>query len=373
MAKRGQNNLRKRNGVYYIDTYIHGRRVRKSLETSDEKEAKRRRDTLLGRKAANQWGAVAVDISLDDLRDRYTVFSEVNHAPNTTARILADFKRFREFSKAQTVREVTAEHVELFKAWQQKKREHKLHPTTINDSLARLSMVWGYAIKFGWFTGANVFHNAARLKRTPPKLKEGIDYLTAEQLARLLSIAKSHSRDIHAFIALCSLAGLRTAEAAACRWEWVDFDKRVIHLQDDSESGFQTKDREERVIPLRDDLAAILRDYWQRDGNPKEGYVIQPNKRGRGQWRVRYEPRTAFATVKRAAQVAAVTPHKLRHTFASLHAMNGTPMALIAAWLGHSETRTTAIYAHISERHHASINAFQLPNVTVHPDTAQSD
>lgn len=43
-----------------------------------------------------------------------------------------------------------------------------------------------------------------------------------------------------------------------------------------------------------------------------------------------------------------VGPHKLRHTFASHHALRGTPLAQIQAWMGHADITTTMRYAHLS-------------------------
>lgn len=68
-------------------------------------------------------------------------------------------------------------------------------------------------------------------------------------------------------------------------------------------------------------------------------------------WKASEQARPMAAAAERA-KLKAVTLHALRHSWASLAAMNGVPMAIIAANLGHAGTRTTEKhYAHLSLSH----------------------
>jgi len=64
-------------------------------------------------------------------------------------------------------------------------------------------------------------------------------------------------------------------------------------------------------------------------------------------WQYRYEFKTAFNTVCRKAELNWVTPHVLRHTFASQLASAGVSLYKISQWLGRSNFSTTQIYAHL--------------------------
>ena len=63
----------------------------------------------------------------------------------------------------------------------------------------------------------------------------------------------------------------------------------------------------------------------------------------------RYQFLSAFNTVAEAAGVEWVTPHILRHTFASQLAIKGVSIFKISKWLGHSDVKTTMIYAHLAD------------------------
>ncbi|HDD24105.1 MAG TPA: hypothetical protein ENF52_01555 [Chloroflexi bacterium] len=61
----------------------------------------------------------------------------------------------------------------------------------------------------------------------------------------------------------------------------------------------------------------------------------------------RYDFKKGFAAVCKEAGLDWVTPHTLRHTFASQLAIAGVSLYKISKWLGHSNFSTTQIYAHL--------------------------
>lgn len=136
-------------------------------------------------------------------------------------------------------------------------------------------------------------------------------------------------------------AGLRISEAARLQAGDIDSPRMLIHVR-------QGKGAKDRVVPLSPALLQALREYWR---------AIRP-----GQWlfpaadptRPVRRPAVARAC-QRAAREAGirkhVTPHTLRHTFATHQLEAGVDLRTIQRWLGHSQLRTTTLYTHVSVAH----------------------
>jgi integrase/recombinase XerD len=135
-------------------------------------------------------------------------------------------------------------------------------------------------------------------------------------------------------------AGLRVSEAARVRVSDIDSQRMVIRVV----LGKRKKDRYTILSPL---LLEMLRHYWWA-ARPKD-YLFP----GRGK-----SGHVTSSSVQRAcldAQAASglakeVTPHTLRHSFATHLLEAGTDLRVIQVLLGHASPRTTALYTHVSTK-----------------------
>jgi len=135
-------------------------------------------------------------------------------------------------------------------------------------------------------------------------------------------------------------AGLRVSEAAQVRVCDIDSQRMVIRVV----QGKRKKDRYTILSPL---LLQMLRHYWWA-ARPKN-YLFP----GRGKGGVvRSSTLQGVCTnARRAAGLAKeVTPHTLRHSFATHLLEAGTDLRVIQELLGHSSPRTTALYTHVSTK-----------------------
>lgn len=127
--------------------------------------------------------------------------------------------------------------------WSPPKRKPKgvgLQKTSVNNALKTLKAIWNHAIKLGLFTGENPVAQVERYK-VPKTLDR--DYLDGQQIDILLSAAREHSEDryvkkkdahnAYLAIALMALAGLRKREACFARWEWIDWNSRILTVTND--------------------------------------------------------------------------------------------------------------------------------------------
>nr|WP_320132349.1 site-specific integrase [uncultured Holophaga sp.] len=123
--------------------------------------------------------------------------------------------------------------------------------------------------------------------------------------------------------------GLRVSEARSARWEWLD-------LEAGEYSPGQTKGREARPRPVQPWLLDELKARAQATGYmvpTREGKVVSYGRVKR-----------AIEAACRAANMPRLTPHHLRHTYATWLSEEGAPIQDIQAVLGHADIRTTVGY-----------------------------
>ena len=136
-------------------------------------------------------------------------------------------------------------------------------------------------------------------------------------------------------------AGLRVSEVVHLKVTDIDSQRMVIRVN-------QGKNRKDRYVMLSPRLLEILRLYWH-DAHPRE-WLFPGDIPG--------HPITRFA-VARACNLARqrsgitkpITPHSLRHAFATHLLEAGTDLRTIQILLGHHSLEQTAIYLHLSKRH----------------------
>ncbi len=139
-------------------------------------------------------------------------------------------------------------------------------------------------------------------------------------------------------ICLLYSAGLRLSELLNLKINDIDIPNKIIHIH-------QAKDKNERTVMLSPTLLEKLQQYYQKY-NPKQ-YVFE------GQSGEVYTGKSVQQVVKQAAAKAGiiipVTPHCLRHSFASHLLENGTDIHHVQELMGHQSIKTTENYLHTSE------------------------
>lgn len=291
------------------------------------------------------------DITFAALKARYLEWAASQRRPQTIESRERALDRFPLLTGIETVVRVQPDHVETFKRKYLEGAEplqKPVGPRTVNEALGALRSVVYRAQRQKWYTGPNPFANVEML----PEPQRRPAWLTKEQIDTVLATAELHSRNAHLFFAQCLYAGMRKDEAINARWEWYDLDKGLIHVV---EGHGWTPKTGNRTLPLHSRLREILGQYGPpADG---QGYLVAPEKA----WaknRYRFEIRKTFDAVTAAVETEGLTPHVLRHTFASQLAMAGVSLWKISQFLGHSTLRTTQIYAHLRPEGDEDIERF---------------
>jgi site-specific recombinase XerD len=139
-------------------------------------------------------------------------------------------------------------------------------------------------------------------------------------------------------------AGLRITELVTLKTEHIDSARMLLHV----ELG---KGQKSRLVPLSEVLLAQLRDYW-RTGRPKvkgSPWLFPSEDSAKPLHTTTIEKACQRARVA-AGLTKHVTPHTLRHCYATHLLEAGTDLCTVQALLGHASLATTAIYTHVQRK-----------------------
>src|SRR3954469_6493777 len=177
----------------------------------------------------------------------------------------------------------------------------------------------------------------------PRRLPKALSQEEAERLVTHPDATPLGLRD-RAALELLYGAGLRVSELVALRPGDLDVDRELVRVEG--------KGRKQRIVPTGREAAEAARRYLAR-GRPYLGKAPQRdafllNHRGR-----RISRQGVFDLVRKHGAAASiereVTPHTLRHSFATHLVENGADLRVVQELLGHASVATTEIYTHVSD------------------------
>jgi site-specific recombinase XerD len=187
---------------------------------------------------------------------------------------------------------------------------------------------------------------------TPRKSKRLPVVPSRQEVLRLLDAAIT-TRD-KLLIGLMYATGLRVSEVSKLEWRSVDFDRNLIWVRD----GKGCKDR---IVCLPKSYKKLL--FYQAELAGFKGYLFPGSSRAtsNGPGSRYISPRTVQrivrTTVEGAGIAKRITPHSLRHAFATHLLENGTDIRFIQKLLGHKNLETTTIYTHVSKPRQAAVSS----------------
>jgi site-specific recombinase XerD len=140
--------------------------------------------------------------------------------------------------------------------------------------------------------------------------------------------------------------GLRISEAATLEVTAIDGAAGVVHVVG--------KGNKERCVPLPAPVLAELRQLWTSHRNKR---WLCPGPAGKGPITRRALGVTFKKVIAEAGIRKHVTPHSLRHSYATRLLESGVDLRIVQILLGHASIRTTAIYTHLTEPTRANLKA----------------
>lgn len=251
---------------------------------------------------------------------------ELRYSRNTLNVYTDLFEEFINYYPDKKAEEITEEEVILFLRYLVNSR--KVSTSYQNQSIN--------AIKFFYerVLGGN---RKIYLIERPRKENYLPEVLSEDEVALLIKSIQNLKHK--ALIMTIYSGGLRISELINLRIKDIDSDRMQIRIS-------QSKGKKDRYTLLSKKTLLILRDYF-KEYNPKEWLFEGENG---GQYANRSIQNILRAAVEKTGIKKRITVHTLRHSFATHLLENGTDIRYIQSLLGHSSSKTTEIYTHITTK-----------------------
>ncbi len=216
---------------------------------------------------------------------------------------------------------------------------------TIARKLATLRSFYKFLVKRG-----RISSNPVELVRTPKQEKRLPKFLEYEEVKRLLETPPTDNwlgaRD-RAMLETLYSTGIRVSELVALNMDDVDFLGEVIHVRG--------KGKKERITPIGASALQVIQHYMEfrnRRAQNNENFdsrVLFVNKHG-GRLSTRSVRRKMDKYIKMAGLDPSISPHTLRHSFATHMLNNGADLRSVQELLGHQSLTTTQVYTHLTTK-----------------------
>jgi tyrosine recombinase XerC len=267
---------------------------------------------------------------------------ERNASPHTIASYGRDLRQLGDYLKESGVRWNKAGNVVLrgFLAVLHEKKQKK---STIGRKLAAIRSFYEFCVRKKW-----IAENPARILATPRQEKRVPSFLSEEEAAGLLSLPITDKpidlRD-RAILELFYATGIRVSELVGIDTGDVHLGERLVRVRG--------KGKKERLVPFGRKAAEALQAYLQvrlrLQPRGVEENAVFLNYRGE-RLTTRSVQRMVRAAIRKTAVRRKISPHSIRHSFASHLLGRGADLRVIQELLGHASLATTQKYTHVDLR-----------------------
>ncbi|MCO5061364.1 MAG: site-specific tyrosine recombinase XerD [Kiritimatiellae bacterium] len=279
-----------------------------------------------------------MQVLLDQFLDYITL--EKGLTSNTRSAYASDLVRFLAFIQRAGVtllNKLTRRHILDYLMWE---KEQGLAAPSLSRRLVAIRVFLRYLQQEGMLSA-----NVTETMDSPKLWKLLPATLTTAEVERLLQtprLDKPLGLRNRALLETLYGTGLRVSELASLKLEDIQFDAGYLRCLG--------KGRKERVVPLGGAAATYLKKYLNEAraqlDRVKQSEFVFLSTRGQALSR-----KTIWQLIRRCTREAGITknvsPHTLRHSFASHLLANNAPLRVIQEMLGHADIATTQIYTHV--------------------------
>lgn len=301
-----------RGEIYWFGKMVNGRRSIVSLETRDYAEAVERAREILERPELQPAQALTAEVQRF-LKHKFETNRFSKASADTKAYVL---NLFADHVKNVPPANVTGYQCKTFYA----AAKARVTPSTAESYMFTIRSFLNWCV-------------AQNLCRRNPAIEVQLDRVDHKgrtrfadfELAQRL-IQNAPNDDLRFILFSGFHTGMRKLEIVEAVPEWFNLAARTLEIR--ATATFRPKDRDARTVPLTDQFVEFLKKYGLRSP-----YLLQPDVK-QGKHRYRFDFRRAFSDYMKAQGVPWISPHVMRHSFASICASKGIDIYRIATWLG---------------------------------------
>ena len=231
---------------------------------------------------------------------------------------------------------------------------------TIARKLATLRSFYKFLVKRN-----QLGSNPVAAVRTPKQDKKLPKFLEYDEVKRLLETPPMNNwlgaRD-RAILETLYSTGIRVSELVALNMDDVDFLGEVVHIRG--------KGKKERISPISSSALQVIQHYMEfrnkraQSSSNFDMKVLFVNKHGR-RLSTRSVRRKMDKYLKMAGLDPTISPHTLRHSFATHMLNNGADLRSVQELLGHQSLSTTQVYTHLTTKKLKEVYEHAHPRETV--------
>lgn len=322
--------------LYCAEFSYQGRHCRKSLKTTNLKQAKDLALDLDRELRTGTYSEQRDDLPLEDARERFLSQKQTEgRAPRTLTRYRGELERFCEFARSHRstrLSQVTPHLIDKYRETRLKTRQI----TTVNHECEVVKQWLEWCVTRHHLTS----NPLGRMKFRKP-VREPQPALKLSQVQEILTAATSRLQFI---LATLALTGCRIGELQHLRREDVDLKNSWLFIV--SRPGAETKTRRSRKLPLHPQLLSRLQKKPSSQGDwffcaePSERYPAGDHTITPKRINEEFQALLRRAGIPVGRKGRGYTLHSLRHFFETQCVNHGVPQVLVDRWMGHSTKRS---------------------------------
>lgn len=277
---------------------------------------------------------------------------EGGRSPKTIANYQLYLERFIDFAGDITVDKITSEVIRRYRLWLNRYKNE-----TTNEELSLITQSYHLIALRGFLTylsRRNITSLAADKIILPKTARKQVTFLQYDEVVRIINQIPTNTeaglRD-RAIVELLFSSGLRVSELVNLNRDHINLSRREFMVRGKGQKDrpvFISKSAAEHVSSYldarTDSLPALFLSYSRRNAAPNLS----------GDYR-RLSARSIQRMISQYARLAGITkhvsPHTMRHSFATDLLMNGADLRSVQSLLGHSNISTTQVYTHVTDQH----------------------